>query len=95
MNAQQVAVHQCMDQSVMSDFASRTIELCWTTCYKDSITAEKLRQGECEEPTKDQRQCQKRCVDRFFEVYSFIGESRERREQEAHMGLAPGSLLNK
>ena len=95
MNAQQFALHQGMDQGVMVDLASHSIGLCWRTCYDSSMDGNILSQGEFQEPTPSQLQCQKRCVDRFFEVYTFLGESRERREQEAHMGLPPGALSNK
>ena len=92
MNQQQYQLHQMMDQGVMMDFAFKSVSTCWTTCFDQMIDGQALAKGAILEETPKQLQCQKRCMDRFFEIYGFLGEARENREKEMQMGLAPGSL---
>ena len=87
-----MVIHQMMDQSVMSDFSSSAIHTCWKSCYHDKLTRKGLVDGDLLKFSSEQSMCQKRCIDRFFEVYGFLGEARERREQEQQMGLPPGSI---
>jgi len=91
MNQQQYQLHQMMDQGMMMDFAFRSVSTCWATCFDSNINGAALAQGAILEETPKQMQCQKRCMDRFFEIYSFLGETREKREQEAQMQMMGGA----
>eukprot|EP00009_Paramoeba_aestuarina_P007096 CAMPEP_0201506964 /NCGR_PEP_ID=MMETSP0161_2-20130828/789_1 /ASSEMBLY_ACC=CAM_ASM_000251 /TAXON_ID=180227 /ORGANISM="Neoparamoeba aestuarina, Strain SoJaBio B1-5/56/2" /LENGTH=88 /DNA_ID=CAMNT_0047901215 /DNA_START=27 /DNA_END=289 /DNA_ORIENTATION=- len=87
MSYQQMVLQQLMDQSMMSDFANTAIRSCWHTCFDSKLKREDLINGNVSRITPENNTCIKRCIDRYFEVYGFLGEARERRDQEQQMGL--------
>ena len=92
MAYKQMILQQVMEQVVMGDFANGAVRSCWCTCFDSKIKPDTLIDGQIMGISSEQNTCIKRCVDRYFEVYSFLGEARERRDQEQQMGLPPGSI---
>lgn len=88
-----MAVGQAMESLINADLAARFLSNCWDVCYDRQLTRDELVKGTFTDVrTKDFSKCQHKCIARHFEVMKHMNTSREQREKETAMGLAPGSL---
>jgi hypothetical protein len=93
--ADQIAVGQAMDAALSKDMGFRLMDACWATCYDAALKREDLIKGPIpDEALRPMQKCETKCVARYYEVLGFMQDAREKREREAALGLAPGSLSN-
>ena len=88
-----MVIGQALEQQIMLDLGNRVLGQCWDVCYENNLTKAQLVEGTVDDSQQKQMDaCRRKCIARHFEVLKLMIESREIREKEAQLGLAPGSL---
>jgi len=91
--ADQMAIGQAMDASLSKDMGFRVVKACWRICYDAALQRADLSKGPITDAQlRPMQKCEAKCVARHYEVLNLMQNARERREREAALGLAPGTL---